>query len=398
MKLHHRRGDAASLYDRFQAARAARRRKFGLTLAVLGGVAAVGLFAVLSRPGDPVKTLAGVRSAYARAPTLPGPCLPKPEGLQLALNDIAARFQGKVGIAINQAGCKWLVGVRTDEHFPQQSVSKLWVALSVLDAVDRGQMRLDEPLTLRPEDQVVFNQPLRWTVLKQGSLTLPAQTLMQDALSLSDNMANDKLLWRVGGPDHVRLVLSERKIGGIRFGPGERLLQSAIAGVTWTPDLAQGYNFNAARDQIPFDRRVELLGKYVADPMDGATPAGIATALGRLGGGELLSEQSTALLLDIMAHSKSGPKRLKGGLAPGWKAYHKTGTGQELRGVQTGFNDVALVEAPDGTRYGVAVMIGHTRLPNPARLEMMQEVSRALVTSHDMARGGAAPQPTTTPG
>ncbi|PKB19238.1 beta-lactamase class A [Novosphingobium kunmingense] len=390
MKLHHRRGEAASLYQTFQARRSARRRRLGLTLTVLGGIAAVGLFAVLSRPGDPVKTLAGVRSAYARAPSLPGSCLPRPEGLQTALNDIAARFQGKVGIAINQAGCKWLVGVRADEYFPQQSVSKLWVSLSVLDAVDRGQMRLDEPITLRPDDQVVFNQPLRWTVLDQGSLTLPAQTLMQDSLSLSDNMANDKLLWRVGGPDHVRMVLSERKIEGIRFGPGERLLQSAIAGVTWTPDLAEGYKFDEARGKVPFDHRVELLGKYVADPMDGATPAGIASALGRLGGGELLSEQSTALLLDIMAHSKSGPRRLKGGLLPGWKAYHKTGTGQELRGTQTGFNDVALVEAPDGTRYGVAVMIGETRLPNPARLEMMQAVSRALVASHDAARGGAA--------
>ncbi|WP_379480224.1 serine hydrolase [Novosphingobium aquiterrae] len=305
--------------------------------------------------------------------------------MQQELSAIAAGFDGKVGIAISQAGCGWIVGERTGEYFPQQSVSKLWVALSVLDAVDRGQLALAQPMTLRAEDQVVFNQPLRWKVLELGGLTLPVQTLMQDALSLSDNMANDKLLWQVGGPRRVRAVLAERKLGGIRFGPGERLLQSQIAGVTWTPDLATGYNFERARDRLPLDQRAALLARYVADPLDGATPAAIAQAMARLGRGELLSAQSTAVLLDIMAHSKSGPLRLKGGLAPGWKAYHKTGTGQELRGVQTGFNDVAMIEAPDGTQYGVAVMIGETRLPNPARLGMMQAVTRALIASHEQA-------------
>ena len=352
----------------------------GLCLATIAGVATLVAYRA---PID--RAIAGPAKPYVHAASAPVKCQPRPTGLQQELSAIAAGFDGKVGIAISQAGCGWIVGERTGEYFPQQSVSKLWVALSVLDAVDRGQLALAQPMTLRAEDQVVFNQPLRWKVLELGGLTLPVQTLMQDALSLSDNMANDKLLWQVGGPRRVRAVLAERKLGGIRFGPGERLLQSQIAGVTWTPDLATGYNFERARDRLPLDQRAALLARYVADPLDGATPAAIAQAMARLGRGELLSAQSTAVLLDIMAHSKSGPLRLKGGLAPGWKAYHKTGTGQELRGVQTGFNDVAMIEAPDGTQYGVAVMIGETRLPNPARLGMMQAVTRALIASHEQA-------------
>ena len=355
---------------------------FVAALAV-GGLGFTGLALVNHHQGSAGKLIPAIPQAFARAPAPPVSCAPRPAQLQRDLTAIAQAFAGKAGIAVTQAGCDWVVGERADQYFPQQSVSKLWVAISVLDRVDRGQLRLDEPLTLRPEDQVVFNQPMRWTVLKQGSLTLPASTMMRAALSLSDNMANDKLLWRIGGPDHVRAVLAERGITGIRFGPGERLLQSRIAGLQWSPDLATGYNFEQARARLPMAQRQALLGAYIADPLDGATPAGIAHALGLLGQGQLLSADSTNVLLDIMQHSKSGPMRLKGAVPPGWTVYHKTGTGQELQGLATAYNDVAIFQAPDGTRYGVAVMIGETRLPIKARMAMMQAVSRAVVAAHE---------------
>ena len=134
------------------------------------------------------------------------------------------------------------------------------------------------------------------------------------------------------------------------------------------------------------EQRQALLARYVADPLDGATPAGVSKALGQLAMGDLLSPGTTQVMLDIMAHSRSGPRRLKGGVPAGWKVYHKTGTGQELRGTATGYNDVAVFVAPDGTSYGVAVMIGETRLPIPARMEMMHEVSRAVVAAHEANR------------
>lgn len=329
---------------------------------------------------------AGIKSALARPVHKATNCVPRPAALHEELGRIAAGFQGKVGIGVGQAGCNWVVGARQDQFFPQQSVSKLWVALSVLDAVDRGALRLDQSLTLRPDDLVVFNQPMRWQLLEQGSMTLPIDTLLRNSLSLSDNLANDKLLWTVGGPDHVRRILSGRQLAGIRFGPGERLLQSGIAGVQWTPELAQGSNFEQARARLPMAEREALLARYVADPMDGATPEGISRALGHLAMGDLLSPGNTQVLLDIMAHSRSGPMRLKAGVPAGWKVYHKTGTGQELRGLSTGYNDVAVFVAPDGTSYGVAVMIGETRQPIRARMEMMQSVSRAVANWHETSR------------
>ena len=383
MTTHLRRDNPTTLGQSLETPRPKRLRRWFVAVLVLGGLGLTGLALTSSRTSLVGKLMPAIPQAFARAPAPAVRCTPRPAQLQRDLTAIAQAFDGQVGIAVTQAGCNWLVGERTEQYFPQQSVSKLWVAISVLDAVDRGRLQLGEPLTLRPEDQVVFNQPMRWTVLKQGSLTLPASTMMRAALSLSDNMANDKLLWRVGGPDRVRTVLAERGITGIRFGPGERLLQSQIAGLQWTPDLATGYNFEQARARLPMDQRQALLGAYIADPLDGATPAGIAHALGLLGQGQLLSADSTNVLLDIMQHSKSGPMRLKGAVPPGWTVFHKTGTGQELQGLATAYNDVAIFQAPDGTCYSVAVMIGETRLPIKARMEMMQAVSRAVVAAHE---------------
>ena len=380
-----KRDDPATLNSSLAPRRSPLLRRLGTIVAGTAALAGMGMAYGKLSGTSAVFSDAAIKPAQAKTPRKAANCTPRPEALQQEINRIAASFQGKVGIGVTQAGCDWVVGARQDEFFPQQSVSKLWVALSVMDAVDQGKVRLDQPLTLRPEDLVVFNQPMRWRLLEEGSLTLPVQTLLQNSLSLSDNLANDKLLWTVGGPDHVRGLLKERGLEGIRFGPGERLLQSAIAGLQWTPELAQARNFDDARERLPLEHRQELLARYVADPMDGATPAGISKALGQLAMGDLLSPSATQVMLDIMAHSRSGPRRLKGGVPAGWKVYHKTGTGQELRGLATGYNDVAVFVAPDGTSYGVAVMIGETRQPIPARMEMMQAVSRAVVAAHDSA-------------
>lgn len=350
------------------------------------GVAAVAVGATYKPVGQELgRTIlsGGVRPAQAAAPVFRADCSASPESLQRTLSGIAQAFDGEVGIAVTKAGCEWAVGQRTDEFFPQQSVSKLWVSLAVLDAVDHGRMRLDQTISISPTDLTLFNQPVRAEVLEFGRVDRPVLSLMTAALSRSDNTANDRLLWTAGGPDQVRAMLKDKGVSGIRFGPGERLLQSHISGLTWRQEFSLGRNFEQARALLPAGLRQDLLEHYIADPIDGATPAGIARTLGRLATGQLLSPGSTDVMMDILSRTHSGPRRLKGGVAQGWTIYHKTGTGQELGRVATGYNDVGVLKAPDGAIYGVAVMIRRTTVPIPVRMEMMQSVSRAIGQFHE---------------
>ena len=305
-----------------------------------------------------------------------------PQGLSDRIAQIWKAFPGKTGIAVQRIDGEWAIAQRGGELFPQQSVSKLWVTLAVLDAVDQGRLTLDQRVRIGPEDLTLFHQPLAARVRAEGSVTMSVRDLIETAITHSDNTANDSLLRTVGGPDAVRRFIAKKDLGAIRFGPGERLLQSGIAGLKWQQAYSAGRAFQAARAALPDATRKAAMDAYRSDPMDGASPAAIAAALTRLARGTLLSPDSTQYLLGVMSRTKSGPQRLKAGLPAGWSFLHKTGTGQDYRGMTAGYNDIGIATAPDGTRYAIVVMMGEASSPIPARMATMQSVSRAVAEFH----------------
>ncbi len=305
-----------------------------------------------------------------------------PAGLQDRIYALWRAFPGKTGIAVQRIDGEWALAQRGPDLFPQQSVSKLWVTLAVLDAVDQGRMSMDQRVRIGPEDLTLFHQPLAARVRAEGSVTMSVRDLIETAITHSDNTANDSLLRTVGGPNAVRAFIAKKDLGAIRFGPGERLLQSGTAGLSWQQSYSIGRNFQAARAALsPATRRVAM-DNYLADPVDGASPAAIAAALTRLARGTLLSPESTDYLTGVMSRTRSGPKRLKAGLPPGWQFLHKTGTGQDLNGMTAGYNDIGIATAPDGTRYAIVVMLGSTTSSVPARMALMQAVSGAVAEFH----------------
>ncbi|WP_238475453.1 serine hydrolase [Sphingomonas cavernae] len=304
-----------------------------------------------------------------------------PAALQSAIRSLGASFDGSVGIAVRDVHTGWVVDYNGRQPMPQQSVSKLWVAATLLEGVDQGRISLSEMVMIRPSDLTLFHQPIRQLVGKNGYQE-SVSGLLARAMTQSDNTANDSLLRRAGGPAAVRSFLTSHGITDIRFGPGERLLQSGTAGLTWKQEYSVGHAFYTARANLPMNVRQNALDRYLADPPDGATAIGMVDALAKLKRGELLSPRSTDYLITTMRASRTGPKRLRGGISDGWLFGHKTGTGQQLGGTSTGYNDVGLLTAPDGRTYAVAVMIGSTRRSIPERMSLMQAVTRAVISSH----------------
>ncbi len=305
-----------------------------------------------------------------------------PAGFSDRISQLWRTFPGKTGIAVQRIDGEWSYAQRGEDLFPQQSVSKLWVTMTVLDAVDQGRISLDQRVRIGPEDLTLFHQPLAARVRAEGSVTMSVRELIEIAITHSDNTANDSLLRTVGGPEAVRRFIAKKDLGSIRFGPGERLLQSGTAGLNWQQSYSVGRNFQTARAALPEARRKAAMDAYIANPVDGASPAAIASALTRLARGSLLSPESTEYLLSVMTRTKSGPRRLKGGLPPGWQFLHKTGTGQDFKGLTAGYNDIGIATAPDGTRYAIVVMLGSTTSPIPARMSLMQAVSGAVAEFH----------------
>ena len=307
---------------------------------------------------------------------------PAERELDARIRELGRSFDGEVGIAVRDVDDGFAANWHGDRFYPQQSVSKFWVALTALQRADAGQLDLEQRVTVTRQDLTLFHQPIAGQIGENG-FTTTLGNLMFRALTQSDNTCNDIVLRHAGGPSAVRAMLERNRLDGVRFGPGERLLQAGIAGLQWQPAFSQGNAFFAARNAVPLERRRAAFQRYIEDPVDGATPNGITNGLARLQRGELLSRESTRRLLNIMSQTHTGPNRLRGGLEPGWTISHKTGTGQVLGSVQAGYNDIGILHAPDGHNYALAVMIGRTSTPLATRMALMQDVVRAAITYHD---------------
>ena len=235
----------------------------------LAGLTQVGAAAIKSadRPqaAKPAPSKPAVRLAQATQPVAPR-TLQAPAYLRDRINALGREFDGRVGIAVRSVEGGWSAGWKADELYPQQSVSKLWVAITALDAVDKGRVKLEDRVTLGRSDLTLFHQPIRSKVLGNGGHTTTLASLMHEALTKSDNTANDKLMRSVGGPEAVRKMIASKRLGAIRFFDGERSLQSKIAGLTWSQSYSIGSAFFEARNALPMSVRRAAFNRYIEDP------------------------------------------------------------------------------------------------------------------------------------
>ena len=193
-------------------------RRFGLALVV-----ALSAQVNASSGSQP----ASAPTLQTAAPVVHAPA-PTPQFIRDRVKALGQAFNGRVGIAVRSVDEGWSVGWKADEYYPQQSVSKLWVSITALDAVDKGRVRLDDKVTLTRDDLTLFHQPIAAQILGGGSTTTTLDDLMFKAITTSDNTCNDKLMRSIGGPAAVRAMIAEKGLGAIRFYDGERALQSKI--------------------------------------------------------------------------------------------------------------------------------------------------------------------------
>jgi beta-lactamase class A len=135
--------------------------------------------------------------------------------------------------------------------------------------------------------------------------------------------------------------------------------------------------YEEAVQQIPDAVKKAAMERYLTDPRDTATPEGMIDLLVKLQSRQLLSEDSTALLLKIMTDSPTGQQRLKAGLPPGWSIAHKTGTGADVVGIGIATNDVGLISSPSGRHIAIAVFIAGSKAP----LEQRESVISAVAST-----------------
>lgn len=302
------------------------------------------------------------------------------QALQAALDSLAreaAGTRGRAAIAVRdvRTGAQLLAG-DTAATYPMMSVYKVPIAVAVFADVAEGKLSLQDTVEFRAEDVRAFRSPLSERAPRGGErLTIGA--LLALAVTQSDNAASDRLLGLVGGPAAVTARLRQLGVEGVRVDRSERELALDMLGVEGA--AREGVYTRAQWDSIaaaaPDERLVAALDAYVDDERDTATPAGAIELFGRLARQVLLPLPLTQQMLELM-REPAGEPRLRPGIPAGATVWSKGGTSLRAGGRIGAWNDVAIVERPDGRRRVIVLLVTGSEV-DPERLRAVAaEVGR----------------------
>ena len=260
------------------------------------------------------------------------------------------------------------------------SAYKFPIALALLNQVGLGKVALGTTVTLEANDIRPFHSPIAERSPK-GGIKMTVGDLLDQMLLESDNTASDCILALAGGPAAVTAHFRQFQVAGIRVDRSEGEIALDYAGVTdrlppekWTLDW-----FNRAMAAVPKDQQRAAAESFAKDPRDTATPDAMVTLLMRVMNGEVLSKDSTTLLLDRMTRMAPGAARIKGLLPAGTPVAHRTGTGGTNEGVNSATNDLGIITQPDGKRHIVlAVFIKGSTKDLATRERVIASIAKAV--------------------
>ena len=199
----------------------------------------------------------------------------------------------ELGIAAYDLGSDSSICINCEAAFPMASTVKIAVAAAYLSQVDFGRRSL--------YDRIGRQQ---------------AGDLIEAMLIHSDNIATDRLIRNLGGPDEIHSWLRFHELRGIRV---DRTIAQLLS---------------AKRD--------------LWDVRDSSTPMAMIELLKKIETGNVLKPASQAYLLSLMGRCKTGKNRIRGLLPTSVRVENKTGT---LTGLTS---DVGYIRMPDGRKIAVA--------------------------------------------
>jgi beta-lactamase class A len=256
--------------------------------------------------------------------------------------ELADPSQGRIGVAAIDLATGEQVMVLGDQLFPLASTSKVAVAATFLEMVERGRYSLSSEFPLMmPERSARFSSAK--APVRPGQY-MPAIDLIEIMITRSSNPATDALLAAVGGPGAVN----------------DWTRRQGIAEFSINRDIA-----TLVRDDGEYDPARHI------DKRDAATPRAMAQLLAGLYRGQYLSDESRRVLLGAMSRTVTGKRRIPAHIPLEARVSHKTGS------LNNTSSDVGLIECPDGRTIAVAIYVTGqgTRL---AREERIAAIARAL--------------------
>lgn len=243
--------------------------------------------------------------------------------LRQQLNQIIAAKNATVGISIKSIEDKDTLSINGNLKAPLMSVFKFHIALTVLNKVDEGKLSLDQKFFIKKKDL----HEDTWSPMREdfpeGNMYLTLDKLLRYMVSHSDNNGCDLLIDLVGGTKVIQKFINKQGIKDFVIKVNEQQMESwKNLYVNTTTPLAT----------------TELLEKFYK--------------------GEILKENTTKYLYQIMVETSRGHTWMKAGLPEGTELAHRTGmSGTNDNNLRVAMNDIGIVKLPNGKHFILSVYL-----------------------------------------
>jgi beta-lactamase class A len=292
------------------------------------------------------------------------------EVISQKIEKLSQGLVGRVGVAAQEIGSGQSITVNGDEAFVMASTYKVAIAVTLLDRIDKGELKLSDLIDISQDMMVAGDNAIAQNFVHPG-IKLSVANLIEPMITESDNTATDICLKLAGGPEAVTQMVRSIGITELRV---DRYASEILRDFYDLPDKAYASVLAAAIAKDPTlaakqpDRNLE----FEKEPRDQSTPKAMLDLLLAIDNGKVLSSKSREFLLATMSRTRTGAGRLKGLLPKGTPVAHKTGT---IGGVA---NDVGFITLPDGRRFAIVVFTKSSATSEDNRDRAIAEISRSI--------------------
>ncbi|MFC4476032.1 class A beta-lactamase, subclass A2 [Flavobacterium chungangensis] len=243
--------------------------------------------------------------------------------LRNQLQQIISSKNATVGVSIKNIEDKDTLSINGNLKMPMMSVFKFHIALAVLHKVDEGKLNLTQEIFVKKKDL----KEDTWSPMKEdypeGNVNLTLDKILRYTVSHSDNNGCDILINLVGGTKYIQKFINEQGI--------------------------KDFVIKVNEDQMKTWKNLYI---------NTTTPIATTELLEKFFKGEVLKEETTKYLYQIMVETSRGLTWMKAGLPEGTKLAHRTGiSGTNDVNLRVAMNDIGIVKLPNGKHLIVSVYL-----------------------------------------
>lgn len=264
--------------------------------------------------------------------------------LRKKIEQIISTKNVTAGISIKGIEDKDTLSINGNLDAPMMSVFKFHIALTVLNQVDKGNLKLDQIFFIKKEDLL----PETWSPIRDefpdGNMNLTLDQLLRYTVSHSDNNGCDILLKIIGGTETVQKFVHKQGIKDFTIKVNEQEMSS------W-----ENLYLNTT------------------------TPLATTEVLEKFYKGKVLESATTKYLYQIMVETSRGITWMKAGLPENTELAHRTGiSGTNDENLRVALNDVGIVKLPNGKHFILSVYLKNITEKKEDTEKIIADITKAV--------------------